>query len=266
MKKFLLLTISFVLIVLVGAGCSASPGVKEGAAPVWSAITGGEGAGKGAGIILSQQDVGLWVTGEGKAYGTPDVAILRLGVDVQGKSVTEAQREAAEAMDKVVKALKGKGVADKDIQTQQFNIQVVKRWLDKENREEIIGYRVTNMVTAKIRKVNDAGSVIDVVAMTGGNVTRIDSISFTVDDPTNYHKEARDKAVASAIAKAKQIAAAAGIKLGKPMYINESVSYMPPVPVRNAMKTEAAASSVPTPISPGELEFQITVQMVYAME
>jgi uncharacterized protein YggE len=265
MKKLLLLTISFVLVVLVSAGCSASSSVKEGTPPVLSALMGGDGAGKSAGVILSQQDVGLWVTGEGKAYGTPDVAILRLGVDVQGKSVAEAQREAAEAMDKVMKALKGTGVADKDIQTQQFNIQVVKRWLEKENREEIIGYRVSNIVTAKIRKINDAGSVIDVVATAGGNVTRIDNISFTVDDPTNYYKEARDKAVASAIAKAKQIAAASGIKLGKPIYINESVSYVPQV--RNYMKADAAAvPSAPTPISAGELEFQITVQMVYAME
>lgn len=265
MKKFSLLITSFVLIVLVSTGCSASPGAKEGTPPVLSALVGGDGSGKSAGVILSQQNVGLWVTGEGKAYGAPDVAILALGVDVQAKSVTEAQREAAEAMDKVVKSLKGKGVNDKDIQTQQFNIQVVKRWLDKENREEIIGYRVTNMVAAKIRKINDAGSVIDVVAVAGGNVTRIDSISFTVDDPTNYYKEARDKAVSSAIAKAKQIAAASGIKLGKPIYINESVSYVPPV--RNYMKADAAAApSISTPISAGELEFQITVQMVYDME
>lgn len=38
---------------------------------------------------------------------------------------------------------------------------------------------------------------------------------------------------------------------------------MPPVIVRDyAMKAEGAAPA-PTPISPGELEVQVTVQMVY---
>lgn len=250
-------------VVVLGAGCVAPGGSRESAPPVFSALAGE--AEKGGGIIWSQQDVGLWVNGEGKAYGTPDVALLRLGVEVQEKSVAEAQRGAAEAMDKVVKALKGKGVADKDIQTQQFNIQIVKRWLDKEGREEIIGYRVVNTVAAKIRKVNEAGSVIDAVAAAGGNATRIDSIGFTVDDPTPYYKEARDKAVVNAIAKAKQIAGTAGIKLGKAIYITENVAYISP-PVRTYMKAEAAPSPAPTPISAGEMEFQINVQMVYTIE
>jgi uncharacterized protein YggE len=264
-QRYWLLIISLALsMVLVGVGCSAPSNLKGSIPPMLPALAGTEDAGKIGGIIWSQQNVGLWVTGDGKAYGTPDVAILRLGVEVQDKSVSESQRQAAEAMDKVVKALKGKRVADKDIQTQQFNIQIVKRWIEKENREEIIGYRIVNTVVAKIRKVTEAGNVIDAVAMAGGNATRIDGISFTVDDPTPYHKEARDKAVADAIAKAKQIAATAGIKLGKPIYITESVAYIPS-PVRNYMKAEAAAPA-PTPISAGELEFQINVQMVYTID
>jgi uncharacterized protein YggE len=265
-KSVLFITVLVLAVVLVGAGCSASSSVKGGTVPVLSAITEGEDAGKVPGIIWSQQNVGLWVTGDGKAYGAPDVAILSLGVEVQEKSVTEAQRGAAEAMDQVVKALRSKGVADKDIQTQQFNIQIVKQWVDKENREEIIGYRVTNMVIAKVRKISEAGSVIDVVAEAGGNATRINDISFTVDDPTPYYKEARDKAVEHAIAKAKQISEAAGIKLGKPTYITENVYYVPQE--RNYMKADVVggAPTVTTPISPGELEFQITVQMVYTID
>jgi hypothetical protein len=266
MKKTGLLAIGVLLIlILVGAGCSVSSNTKDSVPPVFSALAGGDDVNKGAGVIWSQQNVGLWVNGDGKAYGIPDVAILSLGVDVQGKTVSEAQGGAAQAMDQVVKTLKGRGVADKDIQTQQFTIQIVKRWIDKENREEIIGYRVTNMVVAKIRKVNDAGSVIDAVASAGGNATRINSISFAVDDPTPYYKEARDKAVANAIAKAKQIAGTAGIKLGKPIYITENVDYTPSV-VRNYMKADAAVPAAPTPISAGELEFQISVQMVYTID
>jgi hypothetical protein len=264
-KSWLFIIILALVVVLVGVGCSAPSSLKEGMPPGLAALAASEDAGKGLGLIWSQQNVGLWVDGNGKVYGTPDVAILTLGVDVQEKTVSEAQRGAAEAMDKIVKALKGKGVADKDIQTQQFSIQIVKQWIDKENREETLGFKVTNMVVIKIRKVNETGSVIDAIATAGGNATRIDGIGFTVDDPTPYYKEAREKAVAYAIAKAKQIAGAVGIKLGKPIYITESIPYMP---VRNYMKAEAsmAPAPAPTPISSGELEFQVSVQMVYTID
>ena len=67
-----------------------------------------------------------------------------------------------------------------------------------------------------------------------------------------------------ALAKAMQIAGRAGIKLGKPIYITENILYSPQV-VRNTLKMESAAPA-PTPVSAGELELQITVQMVYTIE
>jgi uncharacterized protein YggE len=259
-KSGLVVTGLLLMLVLLVAGCNSA----SSAPPLFSALAGGSD--QSGDIIWSQQNVGLWITGEGKASGAPDVANIVLGVQVQETSVAVAQREGAEAMDKIIKVLKSKSVADKDIQTQQFNIQMVTRWIDKENREEIIGYRVMNTVVAKIRKVSEAGSVIDAVAVAGGNVTRINSISFTVDDPAPYYKEARDKAVANAIAKAKQIASTAGVKLGKPISITENVGYVPSPVIRNYMKADAAAAAAPTPISAGELEFQINVQIVYAIE
>lgn len=262
MKRILLLFILPVAFILAGSACTPRYPSVETMPPAF--ITRAEDLGTG-GMIWSQQNVGLWVTGEGKTYGTPDIAVLSLGVEVEETTVAAAQAKAAEAMNNVVRALKGRGVADRDIQTQQFNIQIVRRWLDKEQREEITGYRIVNTVVTKIRKINDTGSVIDAVAAAGGDYTRINNISFSIDDPTPYYKEARDKAVAEAMAKAKQIAGAAGIKLGKPIYITENISYFSPV-VRNTLKMEAAAPApAPTPISSGELELQITVQMVYTI-
>jgi len=213
-------------------------------------------------IASSQQQVGLWVNGEGKSKATPDVAMLSLGIEAEAKTVARAQQDAAQAMDAVMKALKANGVADKDIQTQRFSIYPVRKWIEDEQREIITGYRVTNVVIAKIRQIDKAGPVIDAVAEAGGNLTRIDNIGFTIDNPTPYYNEARAKAVEDAIAKAKQMASSADVKLGKLIYMSESTPYVPQVMVRDyAMKAEAAAP--PTPISPGELEIQVTVQMVY---
>jgi len=216
-------------------------------------------------LNLSNQQQGIWVTGQGKATAVPDIVILRLGVEAQEASVGEAQTEATEAMDRVMTALNKNGVAKKDIQTQSFSIRQITKW-DRAKEEEVVtGYRVTNMVIAKIRNIDEAGSIIDAVAEAGGDLTRINSIRFSIDDPSNYYEEAREKAVAEAKAKAKQLAELAGVTLGRPTYISEAAAYIPPVYPRGVMLEVEEALAAPTPISPGEMEISLTVQVVYAI-
>ena len=265
MRKLWLLQCSLMLAaVLVVAGGCAPADVERGSSPSISAWAEAAEFGGHLGIIFSQQNVGLQVAGEGKVTAVPDIALLRLGVEAEADTVTEAQRRAAEAMDKVIKVLKGNDVSEKDIQTQRFSIYPVRRWFDREDREEIVGYRVTNIVVAKIREVDKAGTVVDAVAEVGGDLTRIETISFAVDEPVPYYEEAREKAVEDAMMKAKQMADVAGVKLGKAIYISEGAAHVPPVIARDVYGLEAEVpAAVPTPISPGELEFKATVRMVY---
>ena len=211
--------------------------------------------------IVEQQQIGIWVTGQGDVMAVPDLATLSLGIEAQAATVSEAQEQANEAMDKVMQALKDNGVAEKDIQTQRFSIYPITKWDEKENKQEIIGYRVTNMVLVKIREVDEAGVIIDAVAQAGGDYTRVQNISFTVDDPTPYYEEARTEALKDAKSKAAQLADLAGVKLGKPTYISEGTIY------RAAVSKEAYAPTPDsvTPISPGELEITLNIQMAYAI-
>jgi uncharacterized protein YggE len=220
----------------------------------------------GAPVITSgQQQVGLWVNGDGEAKATPDIVLLSLGIEAESRTVAGAQQDAAQAMDAVMKALKNNGIADKDIQTQKFSITPVRTYNEDLQRSIITGYQVTNVVIVKIRQIDKAGTVIDAVAAAGGNLTRIDNISFSIDDPTPYYNEARANAIDDAMATAKQMASKAGVKLGKLIYMSESTPYVPPVAISNLfMKAEAAAPT--TPISPGELEIQVNVQMVYEIQ
>jgi len=205
------------------------------------------------------------VTGEGKVTVVPDVAILNLGVEAQATTVAEAQQQAAEAMDAVIEELDEHGVAKKDIKTQHYSIYPVKRW--ENDKEILIGYRVNNMVTTKIREVDDTGIIIDAVARAGGDYIRINGISFTVDDPTAYYEEAREKAIADAETKAEQLADLADVRLGKPIYINEAGGYIPIIreyPARaEGIPVPAPA---PTPISPGETEVSLIIQVAYSIK
>ena len=212
--------------------------------------------------LVSQQE-GIWVTGKGEVAVVPDIATLRLGIEAQEVTVAEAQTQAAEVMNKVMTALIDNGIAEKDIQTQYFSIRQITKWeWDKENEEVVVGYRVTNMVTAKIRDIDKTGVIIDAVAEAGGDLTRVNSLSFSVDDPSAYYEELRQKAMADAEAQAEQLAELAGVTLGKPTYISEG-TYIPRPIYWEVDIAKGAVSE--TPISPGEMEISLTVQVIYAI-
>lgn len=213
--------------------------------------------------VAQQQNTGIWVTGQGEAMAVPDIAELRLGVEARADTVAEAQTQASEAMDKVVVALKDNGVAEKDIQTQRFSIYPVTRWIREKDEEEIIGYQVTNIVVAKLREMDKVGDIIDAVAEAGGDLTRIQGISFSVDDPTPYYEEARAKAVKDAKDKALQLADLADVKLGKPTYVSEGAVYLPPT--RGLYEAGAPVPAPETPIIPGELKITLSIQIAYAI-
>ena len=215
-------------------------------------------------VSLNSQQHGIWVNGEGKVMATPDIAHVSLGIEAQAVAVADAQREAATAMDKVMKALTDNGVATKDIQTQYFNISQVTRWDRETEQEVVIGYQVTNTVTATIREIEKTGTIIDAVVLAGGDLTRVNGISFTIDDPTAYQNEARGKAVTDAKNKAGQLATLAGVTLGKPTYITESL-YFPSGPIYKGVVAREEAEAAVTPISPGEMEITVNVQIGYAV-
>ncbi|MDD4985011.1 MAG: SIMPL domain-containing protein [Dehalococcoidales bacterium] len=212
-------------------------------------------------VELVNQQQGIWVNGQGEVEAVPDVATVWLGVEAEDVTVAAAQEKAASAMNEVMAALKNSGIADEDIRTEQFSIQRITRW-DYDREEEIVdGYRVSNMVTAKVREVDQAGPIIDTVVLAGGDFIRVNNISFSIDDPKTYQEEARALAVADAKAKAENMASLAGVELGKVTYISESGGYYPVV-YRDYVVEEASAPA-PTPIEPGELTISISVQIAY---
>ena len=262
-KKWLwVLGLAVVIPIVALSGCYA--GIPGPGGPGWANVP------SSLRVNLGSQQQGIWVTGLGEVTAVPDIATLRLGIEAQEVTVAEAQTQASEAMERVMTALEDNGVAEKDIQTQYFSIRQRTRWDEIMGQEVVIGYRVSNMVTAKIRDIDKTDSIIDAVAVAGGDLTRIDSMSFSIDDPSVYLEEAREEAMADAEARAEHLAQLAGVKLGKPIYISEGVE-MPPR-IYPEVWMEVPPPSIPAPpavpapsISPGEMEISLTVQVAYAI-
>jgi len=208
---------------------------------------------------------GINADGEGRAYGPPDVVFLRLGVTTEKTTVAEARESAASAMSGVIDSLKRNGLQDKDIQTTQFSVQPQ---YDFTNRVQTLrGYRVTNTVTAKIKKLDTAGKVIDDAAAAGGNAVVIQSISFSIEDQDALQKQAREAAVAQAKERATQLARNAGVSLGKVQSISESAqSVMPQAEAALLAAPRAIGGDTATPVQTGELVVVVHVTMLYAID
>lgn len=211
----------------------------------------------------NNESPGVTVSGSGSVFGEPDVALLSLGVEARARSVAEARGQAAEAMDAMLIALKDGGVADEDIQTTRFTVQPEFDFIN--DRQVLRGFVVTNTVTAKIRTIDNTGQLLDGALEAGGDLARVESLQFTIDDPSPLQDQARREAVEEARAKAETLAEAAGVELGRPRTITESGGPVP-IPFETAAFDDTAQELERTPIETGELEVRIDVQIAYDLE
>lgn len=201
------------------------------------------------------------VTGEGEASVAPDMAILNLSVLREAETARAAMTANSEAMKQVLAALKEAGVAERDLQTSGVTIQP--RYAQPGNNRgvdpKITGYAVSNALTVRVRKLADAGAILDKAVSLG--VNQGGGIVFVKDDPKPTLAEARKLAVADAVARAKTLAEAADIKLGKILSIEEHAIMPRPIPYGGAVRMAASDASVP--LASGENTYRTQVNVVF---
>jgi uncharacterized protein YggE len=203
------------------------------------------------------------VSGEANVAVAPDLAQVEGGVTSEAKTAREASEANNAAMGKVLLALKGAGIEEKDYQTSRLSLQPQYAPAQpNRNVPQIVGYRASNRVTIKVRDVTKVANVIDTLVGAGAN--EIGGINFIVVQASKALDEARTKAVADARRKAEIYAKAAGVTLGEPLSITEEGAAPPPV-FRSKMAAPMAINS-PAPVAPGEEQLSITVNVTWAIK
>jgi uncharacterized protein len=198
------------------------------------------------------------VTGEAKISAPPDLAQIDGGVTSEAKTAREASEANNAAMGKVLLALKGAGIDEKDYQTSRLSLQPQSS--SKSNGPPTItGYRASNRVTIRLRDVTKVANVIDTLVGAGAN--DIGGINFMVSQASKLLDEAREKAIADARRKAEIYAKAAGVTLGAPLSISESGA---PAPI--VFRRMAAGVAESAPVAPGEETLQLSVSVSWAVK
>lgn len=208
------------------------------------------------------------VSGTGKVNVDPDTADVALGVETTNASLEAAQTEVTENLASVTTVLTNAGVTAEDIATSSYNIYPVPKYDRDGNYEGVSGYQVSTTLTVTIRDITRVGAILD--AAVAGGATGVFGVSFYVADPAGPARDARTLAVEDARAKADEYATASGVLITGVYSIAETSA---PEPVARDQDFEvgtadaaAASEAQPVPISPGQTEIRVDVQIVFEIE
>jgi uncharacterized protein len=198
------------------------------------------------------------VTGEATVSVPPDLAQIDAGVSTEAKTAREASEANNAAMGKVLLALKGAGIDEKDFQTSRLSLQP-QYAPNRSGPNAVVGYRAANRVTVKLRDVTKVAGTIDILVAAGAN--ELGGINFMVTAASKLLDDAREQAIADARRKAEIYAKAAGVTLGSPVSISEEGA-PGPMPFRK-MSAGIAASA---PVAQGEETLHVTVSVSWSIK
>jgi len=214
------------------------------------------------------------VSGDGEVFAAPDIATFSFSVTEEGRDVKDAQTKVTVKIDAAIKAIKNLGVEDKDIKTTDYNAypkyeysnSVCTQFSCPPSKQTLVGYEVTQTISIKVRKVDDAGKMLEAAA--GAGVTNVSGLSFTIDDEDALMREARQMAIDEAKEKAKQLAKDLGVKLVRIVNFSENGG---PYPMFYKAELQAngrggadAAVAMPAPSLPtGENKITSNVTITY---
>lgn len=212
-----------------------------------------------------RQPATIVIEGDGKVTAAPDVATVTLGLVTEKPSVSLAQKENSERMNRLLTELKNLGIKDEDVQTSQYSIYP--RYDYRAGRSSLAGYAVNQSVTVKIR---DLGKVDQVLAKAGQlEANQVSGLTFIIDDPENLRAQARAKALADARKKADALARDLGVRAVRLVSYNE-VSPVPPIfPLESKFTVLGIGGEAPAPppdIKIGSLYITVNVSVVYEVE
>jgi uncharacterized protein YggE len=200
------------------------------------------------------------VVGEGVVRTAPDIAYAIIGVETISDTVKLAADKNARLMAAVTGALKAQGIAAEDIQTSSYNVYTERQPSIEGGAAGQALYHVSNTARIAVRELDTVSAVLDAAIEAGAN--SIGGVSFSIADPEPLVAQAREKAMADALAKAGDLARLANVRLGMVMQVSEPMISGGAIAIAESLDRGGSGPS----ISPGQIEVSDQVQVVYVIE
>ena len=204
----------------------------------------------------------ITVSGEGRTFAVPDIALIQLGVVTEGSKIGDVVKENTEKMNNILKEIKTLGIEEKDIKTTTYNLAPRYEWTE-DGKRIFKGYTLTQQINVKIRNFEKIGDVLEKSTEKGANL--VGDLQFSIDEPEKVRQEVRKEAIEKAKEKAGQIATDSGLKLVK--LVNVYEDYYPRTYSDTLYKSLEATGggeiAAPPEIQPGEQEVTVTIYLTY---
>jgi uncharacterized protein YggE len=193
----------------------------------------------------------ITVNGTGIVTSVPNQADFTFGVSTNRNTAADALTANAKQMSKVIGVLKALGLSDRSIQTAQISLS------PNMNRAgtAVVSYTATNSVTARTENISTSGKIIDGVVRAGANL--VGGPSLTASDQQSLSRKALSAAIVDARARARVIAAAAHVKLGRVRSVTETSQG----PIMSS--PVAAKSFATTPVAAGTIQTEVDVTVTF---
>jgi uncharacterized protein YggE len=201
------------------------------------------------------------VVGSGQVKGVPDTLTADVAIEFTAPDVTAAMNQTNDRQQAVINALRGAGLDPKDISTTDVTLQPQYGNPEPGGTPNITGYRAINAIEVKIHPTDAASRMLALIVTTGGDATRISSVSYSIADDSQLVKDARARAFNDAKNRADQYAQLSGLRLGRVLSISE-VSGSPPTAGMPAAPRGMSA----VPLEPGQQTVSFSVTAVWELE
>jgi uncharacterized protein len=196
------------------------------------------------------------VVGSGQVQGVPDTLTADVGIEFTAQDVTTAMNRTSARQQAVINDLAGAGIDRKDISTTQVRLEPQY----DSSGGTVTGYRANNSIRVKIHPADSASHVLAIIINTGGDATRINSVSYSIADDSQLVKDARARAFQDAKNRAEQYAQLSGLRLGEIISISEASSAAPTAP-----PAPRGAMAANVPLEPGQQTVNFSVTAVWEL-
>jgi hypothetical protein len=220
-----------------------------------------------ANAASTTETFGVVTSGEASVKGTPDQLTFTATVRNTKATNAEAMGHTNHDVRAVIIAAKAKGVAKKDIQTQDISIRGTYSY---RGGRHLTGYAAVETVKIMVRKLDDAGKIIGAVTAAGGNAVSINGISLSISNKDVLIAQARTNAVKKSKAAAAALAKAAGRDVGDLEYVEE-VAAQPNYFNRadydygDQLMASVRGVAASVPITPGKQQVSVTVKVRWSL-
>jgi uncharacterized protein YggE len=191
-----------------------------------------------------------------------DEAQVSFAMETRAQTAAEAATTNAQAMDRVLGALRAGSLPGLELTTFGYSLQP-QYATDQSRVRTTVAYAVNNNVRATITDVDAVGRLIDVAIGSGAN--RVASITFSASDTEPARAQALAEAVDNARAEADVIVQSLGYRLGAPIEIRGGAQRPVPRPMAFSAERAMAVQAVPTPIEAGDQTVSANVTIRFAL-